>query len=340
MNCRQNIGGIKMRIDDYFLKCRESIFNEGNNTFLLSKIENSDQEKDLTVPPNCDGYGRIRHFRRFISEEWGKDPLPIDPACKALGLESCDMIETQVFQIASCNVRCWYCFVPDDLKQASGCRSKWFSASDMLNLFQRDCHGVRVLDLSGGNPELAPEWIYYVMKELEKRKIDKNVYLWSDDTLTTNYFFEYLQANQIEYIKNYKFYGKVCCFKGFDNHSFSFNTKLPQDYFDKQFENFERYFTLGLDLYGYVTFTTDNVDDLEEKMAKFIIRLRKIHPLLPLRIVPLQIAIFTPVQYRLNSNYIEAVENQKMVYIEWRKQLENLYDEKLLNTRICDIILS
>ncbi len=329
-----------MKIDNYFLKCRESVFNKDNNVFLLSKIGGSSQEKDLTVPPNCDGYGRIRHFRRFISEKWGKDPLPIDPACKALGLEACDMIETQVFQIASCNVKCWYCFVPDDLKKALEHSSKWFSAGDMINLFQRDCQGVRVLDLSGGNPELVPEWIYYIMRELEKRGIERNVYLWSDDTLTTDYFFEYLQKDQIDYIKNYKFYGKVCCFKGFDNHSFSFNTKLPQEYFDKQFENFEKYLALGLDLYGYVTFTTDDVSDLEERMANFINRLKKIHPLLPLRIVPLKIAIFTPVKNRLNPSYIEAVENQKRVYKEWKKQLEDIYEESLLNTRICDIFLS
>ena len=328
-----------MKIEDCFLKCRESVFNKENNTYLLSKIGSSIQEKDLTVPPNCDGYGRIRHFRRFISEEWGNDPLPLDPACKALGLEYCDMIETQVFQIASCNVRCWYCFVPDELKAASEYKSRWFSTSEMIDLFQRDCKGIHVLDLSGGNPELVPEWVYWVMKELEKRNIDNKLYLWSDDTLTTNYFFDCLTQNQIQYIKNYKFYGKVCCFKGYDKYSFSFNTKLPNDYFEVQFENFQKYLDLELDLYGYVTFTTDKIDGLEENMSNFIDRLKKIHPLLPLRIVPLKIAAFTPVQNRLNQNYINAMEIQKEVYKEWKKQLECTYNEKLLNTKICDISL-
>lgn len=328
-----------MKLNDYFLKCRKSIFDENRNAFLLSRVENSDQEKDLTLPPNCDGYGRIRHFKRFISDEWGQDPLPIDPACKILGLKSRDMIITQVFQVASCNVNCWYCFVPDDLKEASKCNAKWFLASDIVDLFQRDCENVSVLDLSGGNPELVPEWIYYIMKELERRKINKKVYLWSDDTLTTSYFFECLNEKQIEYIKNYKNYGKVCCFKGFDKNSFSFNTRLPEVYFDKQFENFERYYTLGLDLYGYVTFTTDNINNLKEKINKFIERLRKIHPLLPLRVVPLKIAIFTPVLNRLNINYIQALEKQILVYKEWRNQLEDIYDATLLNAKICDIPL-
>lgn len=328
-----------MELYDYFLKCRACVYNESNNTFLLSRIQDSVQESDLTVPPNCDGYGRIRHFRRFISEEWGNDPLPIDPACKALNLKSCNMIETQVFQIASCNVRCWYCFVPDDLKKGLLHNSKWFSASDMVDLFQRDCKKICVLDLSGGNPELVPEWIYYIMKELEKREINDKVYLWSDDTLTTNFFFDYLSNEQIKYIRNYKFYGKVCCFKGYDSHSFAFNANLPEIYFDKQFEIFEKYYSVGLDLYGYVTFTTDDLNDLEEKMAKFIERLRRIHPLLPLRVVPLKITIFKPVQNRLNTNYVDAIENQKQVYRVWRKQLENMYDGKLFDLRICDIPL-
>ena len=328
-----------MRIDDYFLKNKKSVFDMNNNKFLLSLIESSDQEKDLTVPPNCNGYGRIRHFRRFISKEWGKDPLPIDPACKALGLEKCDVMETQVFQIASCNVSCWYCFVPDNLKKASECHSKWFSTSEMIDLFQRDCKGIHVLDLSGGNPELVPEWIYHVMKELERRKIDNQVYLWSDDTLTTSYFFDYLRESQIDYIKRYKNYGKVCCFKGFDSNSFSFNSRLPQEFFDKQFENFKRYFELGLDLYGYVTFTTNNIADIEEKISKFLNRLRGIHPLLPLRIVPLKISVFTPMKDRLNLAYTNAVKNQENVYKEWRNQLEHMYDSNLLNSNICDIKL-
>ena len=254
-------------------------------------------------------------------------------------MKQCDIIETQVFQIASCNARCWYCFVPDNLKEASKCSSKWFSASEMIDLFQRDCKGIRVLDLSGGNPELVPEWVYYMMKELERRKISDQIYLWSDDTLTTRYFFDYLKEDQIDYVKKYKNYGKVCCFKGFDNVSFSFNARLPQELFDKQFENFKRYFDLGLDLYGYVTFTANDVNDVEEKIAKFIKRLTEIHPLLPLRIVPLKISIFTPVQSRLNPDYINAVENQKKVYKEWRKQLEDMYESSLLNSNICDIKL-
>ena len=114
---------------------------------------------------------------------------------------------------------------------------------------------------------------------------------------------------------------------------------MPQELFDKQFENFKRYFDLGLDLYGYVTFTANDVNDVEEKIAKFIKRLTEIHPLLPLRIVPLKISIFTPVQSRLNPDYINAVENQKKVYKEWRKQLEDMYESSLLNSNICDIKL-
>ena len=95
-----------MSIDEVFMQCRESVFRD-DNRFLLSSIGESEQENDLTLPSNCDGFGRIHHFRREVAEDWLLDPLPIDPACNALGLHAVDMIQTQVFQIASCNVNCW-----------------------------------------------------------------------------------------------------------------------------------------------------------------------------------------------------------------------------------------
>ena len=31
---------------------------------LISRLAGSEQEVDLTLPANCNGYGRVRHFRR------------------------------------------------------------------------------------------------------------------------------------------------------------------------------------------------------------------------------------------------------------------------------------
>ena len=72
---------------------------------LVTNFRDSEQEQDLTVPANCNGFGRIRHFHRNTSDGWPSNPLPIDPASKALGVPSTDLLEAQVFQNASCNLR-------------------------------------------------------------------------------------------------------------------------------------------------------------------------------------------------------------------------------------------
>jgi rRNA maturation endonuclease Nob1 len=43
------------------------------------------------------------------------DVYSTQPASRKLGLAEADMMEAQVFQVASCNWRCWYCFVPYEL---------------------------------------------------------------------------------------------------------------------------------------------------------------------------------------------------------------------------------
>lgn len=214
--------------------------------------------------------------------------------------------------------------------------AKWLTAEEMIGLYKKSDTGIRVIDLSGGNPELAPEWILETMKALEKNNLANEVYLWADDTLTTDYYFEYLSKEELEYMASYKNFGKVGCFKGFDNHSFAFNSKLPEYIYEKQFERFERYVDMGLDIYGYVTLTSDNYDGIEEKMGGFMDRLQKIHPILPLRIVPLKIFAFTPTGSRLNNHYNMALKNQNLAIKAWVAELSKRYSKEQLTCRISD----
>ncbi|MDQ3132292.1 MAG: hypothetical protein M3Q99_16210, partial [Acidobacteriota bacterium] len=70
---------------------------------LVTKFSGTEQEKDFTEPANCEGFGRIRHFRRNSNNGWIPNPLPIDPACKALEITPTDTLRAQVFQNAVCN---------------------------------------------------------------------------------------------------------------------------------------------------------------------------------------------------------------------------------------------
>jgi len=179
---------------------------------LITNLRNSEQESDLSIPVNSNGYGRIHTFRRSTSDGWPANPLPIDPACKALGLQPLDAIAAQVFQNAVCNWRCWYCFVDFKLLSANRKYSEFMSASELVDGYLNQTTPPPMIDLSGGQPDLVPEWVPWMMTELRERGLEETVYLWSDDNLSNDYFWRYLTEADHELIASYKNYGRVCCF--------------------------------------------------------------------------------------------------------------------------------
>lgn len=102
---------------------------------LVTKFSGSEQEKDLSQPANCGGFGRIHHFYRNQGPDWPDNPLPIDPVTHALGLPHADSIKAQVFQNAICSWRCWYCFVDFDLLSANLSHSEFKTANELLDLY-------------------------------------------------------------------------------------------------------------------------------------------------------------------------------------------------------------
>lgn len=318
---------------------RNRIIDTKGRRLLIANIHGSEQEKDLTILPNCEGFGRIRHFRRKGSTDWVADPLPIDPVSKALGLPPTDMMRAQVFQVAGCNFNCWYCFVPNNLLAADNKYSRWLSPGMLVDLYLNQKDPPLVIDLSGGQPGLVPEWIPWMMRELSARSLDKKVYLWSDDNLSTDYFWRFLSDKDRELVSSYELYSKVCCFKGFDSESFAFNTQADFSLFNRQFELMEKLIGSGIDLYAYVTLTTGSSSDIEGRMREFIDKLQSLHQNLPLRTVPLEIKVFTPVKSRLDSLRKKALKNQYLAVEIWRKELENRYTAEERAWNIADVAL-
>jgi uncharacterized Fe-S cluster-containing radical SAM superfamily protein len=286
---------------------------------LITKFQETTQEKDLTVPSNCLGYGRVHHFRRGSGGSWPENPLPIDPASKALGLPRTDDLRAQVFQNAVCNWRCWYCFVDFKLLSANRKFSDWLSAASLVDLYLNEEDRPRMIDLSGGQPDLTPEWVPWTMRALKERGMEKEVYLWSDDNLSNDYFWRFLSEHDREMIASYPTYGRVCCFKGFDPDSFSFNTRAEPALFERQFELMKKLLTTGIDMYAYVTLTTPNANAIADRIERFIDRLQTVHENLPLRTIPLEIRIYNPVEPRLNQFNRRAQDNQWVAIEAWQE---------------------
>ena len=306
-------------------KLRSAGFDSDNQAILITNFSGTVQEQDLTEPPNCNGLGRIRHFHRHGSAGWPENPLPIDPACKVLRLPRTDVLRAQVFQNAICSWRCWYCFVPFELLKADDGKAEWLSAEQLIDLYVEQEQCPCVLDLTGGQPDLVPEWVVWVMEELQRRGLAGKFFLWSDDNLSNDYFWRILSEEQRNTIRSFKNYGRVGCFKGFDGRSFAFNTGAHPDLFNRQFKAVRRFIDFGIDLYCYATLTSDVQTGVGDKIKQFVDRLQEIDENVPLRTIPLEIRLFTPVVDRLNEAYKQALKNQWLAVEAWQKELETRF---------------
>lgn len=306
---------------------------------LISRLGGSDQEGDLQLPANCGGFGRVRHFKIATAPGWPANPLPIVPACAALGLPVLEVMTAQVFQNAACAWRCWYCFVPYNLLKADPARSEWFTAEQLVSLYTAEEGRPLIIDLSGGSPDLVPEWTVWMMEALELAGLAASTFLWTDDNLSTRYLFDKLKRHELDRLSGYRNYGRVCCFKGFDAASFSFNTRAAQSDFEKQFMIMRQLLELGLDVYGYITLTGPDPVGVEAKVNALFDRLQALDVNLPLRIVPLEIRAFSPMETRMKDLHHASLEVQTKAIAAWNESIARRFDPAARATAISSVPL-
>jgi uncharacterized Fe-S cluster-containing radical SAM superfamily protein len=308
---------------------------------LITRFDGSEQEQDFSEPSNCAGLGRIRHFHRQTSDGWPENTLPIEAAARALDISPApDILRAQVFQNAVCNWRCWYCYVDFPLLSGNREHAEMRSAEELVGLYLQEANPPVVIDLTGGQPDLVPEWVPWMIEALAARGLAHEVYLWSDDNLSNDYFFTKLTPVQRAAIDDCASYGKVCCFKGFDSRSFAFNTGAAPELFDRQFALMGRLLReTQLDLYAYATFTTPEDARLDDSMAVFVDRLQALDRNLPLRLVPLQVEAFTPTQPRMHAEHHRALAVQEEAIAAWNAELSTRFTLAELDLPICDVEL-
>lgn len=320
--------------DAYSAKLRGLLVDPARHRLLIARLGGSEQEADLSEPVNCGTLGRVRHFRRETSPGWPPNSLPIDPACAALAIEPVDLLRAQVFQNAGCNWRCWYCYVPFPLLAGSEARGEWVQPSALVAGYLAQEDRPSVIDLSGGQPDLVPEWAAWMMRALRDAGVEDSTYLWVDDNLSNDYFWRYLSDDDIELVSSWPMFGRVGCFKGYDAESFVFNTSAAPALFDRQFELFGRHLELGVDCYGYVTLTGPDPSTVADAVPRFIDRLQSVHELLPLRTIPLEIALWGPVHRRMTEARRRALDVQQRAIEAWNAELAMRFPTAMRQTPI------
>jgi uncharacterized Fe-S cluster-containing radical SAM superfamily protein len=330
--------------DEFAATLRDRGVDIAQRRILVSVLAGSDQEPDLSEPTICDGLGRIRHFRRAASPGWPENLLPIAPAARWLGhANQPSTMRALVYQNAICNWRCWYCFVPFNLLAGHASRSRWVTAEQLIDLYQTLPDGDRpeVIDLSGGQPDLVPEWTLWMMDALTGAGLTRQAYLWSDDNLSNDYLFRYLSDDQISALAAAPNYGRACCLKGFDRPSFAFNTGAPADHFDRQLTLLRRIIATGMDVYCYATFTTPALPaSPADAMRRLTDQLQGIADYLPLRLIPLEVSMFSPVHLRLGIRHAESLQLQNQMLAAWQAVLAERFTASQRAMAITDVPLS
>lgn len=336
----QRNGFVKyINTETFSRELRSRAISSSERKVLIARLNGSDQEKDLTAPVNCRGFGRIRHFRVERHSDWPSNPLPNLPVAKALGCPVAKALKAQVFQNAACNWRCWYCYVDFDRLSANLRVSEYLRADELVDMYLAEDDRPEVIDLSGGQPDLVPEWVFWMMEALQSRGLAGKIFLWSDDNLSNWYFWKYLTPRQRTYVASFPSYSRVACFKGYDETSFAFNTLAAPELFEQQLRIFRRLVDEGLDMYAYVTFTSPPQREMPLLVRRFVDKLQEIHPNLPLRTVPLKIEAFTPTQTRMKSEHREAMQFQHEVVAAWKEELVARFPDAVRSIPICDVSL-
>lgn len=319
---------------------RDKAIDITKRAILITNFSGSEQEKDLTEPANCNGFGRVRHFKLDAGREWIQNPLPILPAAKALGVKSDSQIRAQVFQNSICNWRCWYCFVDFKLLNGDSKYASFLTCNEMVDFYLKEKNPASMIDLTGGQPDLTPEWVPWMMQTLKEKGLDKKIYLWSDDNLSNDYLWKFLSNEQIDLMSSYKMYSRVCCFKGIDEKSFSLNTKAEPKLFSNQLELCKRLLEINLDLYCYITLTANTDTNFEMAVPKFLDAIQAIDEILPLRIVPLRIFdVFTPIASRMDDGFRDMLKGQYSAMKVWERELAKRFSTEQLTKPITEIEL-
>jgi uncharacterized Fe-S cluster-containing radical SAM superfamily protein len=330
--------------DEFAATLRAGGIDLAQRRVLLSVLAGSEQESDLTESPVCEGLGRIRHFQRATSPGWPDNLLPLAPAARWLSKAAPpSTIRALVYQNAVCNWRCWYCFVPFNLLAGHPGRSRWVTAEQLVGFYRAlpDEDRPAIIDLSGGQPDLVPEWTVWMMDALAEADLTRQVYLWSDDNLSNDYLFRYLTVDQIGHLAGAPNYGRACCLKGFDRTSFEFNTGAPADHFDRQLNLLNRIIATGMDVYCYATFTTPTLPaDPTDAMRRFADQLQSIDECLPLRVTPLEVSVFSPVRPRIRALHVQSLQLQHHMVRAWQAVIEERFDGARRTMAISDVPLA
>ena len=92
-------------------------------------------------------------------------------------------------------------------------------------------------------------------------------------------------------------------------------------------------------MYAYVTLTTPSGHGVADQIARFVDQLQGIASLLPLRVVPLEVQVFTPVRDRLSLARRESLVHQQRAVEAWTREFGRRFPAAVRNLPIVDVAM-
>jgi uncharacterized Fe-S cluster-containing radical SAM superfamily protein len=325
-------------------KLRDQIVRPDEQAVLLATLHGSEESKDPYTQVNCDGLGRVRVFKTYAMH-FGVDHPQYASRTKSVlapGFRDFQVVRTQVFQLAACSWRCWYCYVDNELLNADQSRGQFVSASEMVDLYLGQNPRPEIIDLSGGQPDLVPEWPMWVLRILDRSGTTaQSAVVRSEDNLSNYWLWEYLTTSELSYLASHPKYVRIGCLKGFDESSFSFNTGDSREMYSLQFDVVQRLLKSGFDLYLHATFTSNHRPDMKQTMNAFLDRLQAIHGDLPLRVMPLKVRD-TPAMFRRKVAPLSPLTNEVQLeaFSHWQNGLQERFTAEQLRIPIGEVRLA
>jgi uncharacterized Fe-S cluster-containing radical SAM superfamily protein len=218
-------------------------------------------------------------------------------------------------------LRCWYCYVPFELLAGNERRARWVTADELVELYATEAQRPLVLDLSGGSPDLAPEWIAWTMDALQARGLASSCYLWSDDNLSNDLLLGPEMRPVLRRIEAYRGYGRTCCLKGFDGASFEFTTSAAAEDFERQMSVLLGYLSTEMDLYAYITLVAPSAANARDAIRILFDRFQHVRAEFVGRIVPLRIERFGSMLHRLDEAREYALQLQDEIAAIWLEEI-------------------
>lgn len=291
---------------------RDKFYRENERAVLFANILETKEAEDFYHCVNHDGFGRIREFTKFsmhIETELIKHRKFI--RINGEGRWS-EQYLSQVFQIGVCPLRCRYCFVDRQNLDGTNKNSVFLQPEDIIGMFLETWPDIRNLDLSGGSPDLFPEFLFGLLHEIERVGLKGKITIWSESNLDTR-FYSRLSKGMMNYIITFPYFHLLCSLKGWDSESVLYNTQNTMN-FEEQVKGIEFFCRKHFPISVYLVFIGNRVATLED-IRKLYVRLKNIDMRLPEWCIPLYIKKFSA--QAMEGNLYKDTYGEQKKAAEW-----------------------